>query len=275
MLLRILEQAVTTAFRGREVIVNELAVVALDGVLHLGEDILQLLQILRDGRAVRHADVRPHVGVRRCNARRVFEAAAHELYARLEVTARAVQQRHERRGREMRYVADDRGAAVVARDVQRHELRLREPQQCHELFVRVRRCARVLHDDVGLAAKQVGCCGLDAALLPSRHGVPRDIVDIGRQDRPQVFPDILLRAARIREDSAPFQIRQDFLHHRHNLQHGRAEKHDIRITHDLLQIRPRVVHGAKAHGIVHGALRATEARDVDAIAEPPFQAETE
>lgn len=82
LLIGLFKDAVTPRLRGGKKIMDKLAVVMLDCRLHLGEDILQLLQVVRDGLAIRHADIRPHIGVRRSDARRIFEAAAHELDAR-------------------------------------------------------------------------------------------------------------------------------------------------------------------------------------------------
>ena len=95
LLAGILQEMVAQFLGRRKVIVDGLAVVMLDGCYDLAENGLQLPQVARDGLAVRHADVGPHVGIRRGDARRVAEAAADELDAGFAVVARAVEQRDE------------------------------------------------------------------------------------------------------------------------------------------------------------------------------------
>ena len=88
----ILQEVSAQLLGSRKVIVNGLAVVMLDSRDDLAEDGLQLTQVARDGLAVRHADISPHVGIRRSDARRVAEAATDELDAGLAVVTRTVKQ---------------------------------------------------------------------------------------------------------------------------------------------------------------------------------------
>ena len=87
----ILQEMVAQFLGRRKVIVDSLAVVMLDGCDDLAEDGLQLPQIAHDGLAVRHADVSPHIGIRRGDTRRVAEAATDELDAGLAVVTRAIE----------------------------------------------------------------------------------------------------------------------------------------------------------------------------------------
>ena len=54
-----------------------------------------------------------------------------------------------------------------------------------------------------------------------------DVVDIIWQDLLEVLPDVSLRAARIRQDATFLEVRQDFFHHRHDLQDRRAQEDDV------------------------------------------------
>ena len=78
-----------------------------DGSDDRSEDRLQIAQVTRDRLSVRHADIRPHIGVRRCDACRILEAATCELQARFHVAFALVEERHKCRCRHMRHMADD------------------------------------------------------------------------------------------------------------------------------------------------------------------------
>ena len=223
----ILQEVIAQLLGSRKVIVNGLAVVMLDSRDDLAEDGLQLTQVARDGLAVRHADISPHVGIRRSDARRVAEAAADELDAGVAVIARAVEQSDERSSRDMRHMADDRSTAVVLGDVERREVRACVLEHAHELRMGLGRRPRVLDNDVRLADKEVLHRGIDTALLAARHRMAGDVVDIIWQDLLQVLPDVTLRAARIRQDATFLEVRQDLFHHRHDLQDRRAQEDDV------------------------------------------------
>ena len=78
-----------------------------------------------------------------------------------------------------------------------------------------------------------------------------------------MLPDILFRTARIRQNGASFQIRQDLFHHRHNLQDWRTQKDNVRILDYCLNIRIGIVNGAKLHRVIHRSLRTAKTSDVD------------
>ena len=89
-------------------------------------------------------------------------------------------------------------------DIQGHEIRLREPQHSHKFVMCCLGCARVFYNNIGLATEQIFRRRLHAALFLTGHGMAGDIVNIRRQDGLQMFPDILLRTARIRKNRAFF-----------------------------------------------------------------------
>ena len=75
----ILQEVSAQLLGSRKVIVNGLAVVMLDSRDDLAEDGLQLTQVARDGLAVRHADISPHISVRGSNTSSILEAASCQL----------------------------------------------------------------------------------------------------------------------------------------------------------------------------------------------------
>ena len=100
---------------------DRLSISCINGRDDLPHDRLQLAQGIRDRPRIRHTDVRPHIGIRGGDARRVLEPAADELQAGGEIIPAAVEEGDEGCRCEMRHMADDRGTAVVLCEIERRK----------------------------------------------------------------------------------------------------------------------------------------------------------
>ena len=114
---------------------------------------MQVAQVLGNGVAVGHANIRPHVGIGTGNSRRVLESAADKFQARIEVIACVIEQRDESRRRQMWHVADNRGATVVDGKINFQKIRVSQPQDAHQFFADFGRHDGIFDDNIGFVAE--------------------------------------------------------------------------------------------------------------------------
>ena len=97
-----------------------------------------------------------------------------------------------------------------------------QAQDVHQFFHDFGRRAGIFGDNVSFALEKIFIRRLDARFLAPRHRVPGDVENIIGQNFFEFLPYKLLCTARVSDNRAAFEERQNFFNHRNNLEDGRA-----------------------------------------------------
>ena len=98
----------------------------------------------------------------------------------------------------------------------------RQAQNVHQFFEGFGGHVFIFNDNVSLALEKIFISRFDAGFFAPRHWMPRDIKNVVREDFFKFLPDKLLGTARVGDNRAAFNERQNFFYHRDDLEDGRA-----------------------------------------------------